>query len=56
MELFADLNAEGRTILVVTHEQDVMRSIKRQVVLMDGRIANGNQTGTEQLESTEVRS
>ncbi|RJQ31601.1 MAG: ABC transporter ATP-binding protein [Peptococcaceae bacterium] len=56
LKLFADLNAEGRTILVVTHERDVIRSISRQVVLLDGRVANGNQTGTDQLESTEVRS
>ena len=56
MKLFTDLNAEGRTILMVTHELDIMRSIKRQVVLMDGCVANGNQTGTDQLEPTEVRS
>ena len=55
LKLFADLNAEGRTILVVTHERDVIRSIRRQVVLMDGRIANGAQTETVQLESEEVR-
>lgn len=55
LKLFADLNAEGRTILVVTHERDVIRSIRRQVVLMDGRVANGNQTETDQLESEEVR-
>ncbi|MFZ5643221.1 MAG: ABC transporter ATP-binding protein [Bacillota bacterium] len=55
LKLFADLNAEGRTILVVTHERDVRRSIRRQVVLMDGRVADGAQTETDQLEPGEVR-
>lgn len=55
LELFADLNAEGRTIVVVTHERDVRRYISRQVTLMDGRVADGAQAETDQLESAEVR-
>ena len=39
MELFAGLNAEGRTIVVVTHERDVTRFASRQVTLVDGRVA-----------------
>jgi putative ABC transport system ATP-binding protein len=38
LELFADLNAEGRTIVVVTHERDIRSIVGRQVTLMDGRI------------------
>ncbi|MCI0645280.1 MAG: ABC transporter ATP-binding protein [Chloroflexi bacterium] len=55
LELFANLNAEGRTIVVVTHERDVRRYISRQVMLMDGRVADGAQPEADQLESAEVR-
>ena len=40
LELFAELNAEGRTIIVVTHERDVSSYTDRQVTLVDGHIAN----------------
>jgi putative ABC transport system ATP-binding protein len=39
LELFADLNAEGRTIVMVTHERDVERYATREVTLVDGRVA-----------------
>jgi putative ABC transport system ATP-binding protein len=55
LELFANLNAEGRTIVVVTHERDVRRYISRQVMLRDGRVADGVQPEADQLESAEVR-
>jgi len=40
LELFAKLNAEGRTIIVVTHERDISRYTSRQVTLVDGRVAD----------------
>jgi putative ABC transport system ATP-binding protein len=40
LELFAELNAEGRTIIVVTHERDISSYTDRQVTLVDGRVAN----------------
>lgn len=40
LELFAKLNAEGRTIIVVTHERDISAYADRQVTLVDGRVAN----------------
>jgi putative ABC transport system ATP-binding protein len=40
LTLFAELNAEGRTIVVVTHENDVRRFARRQVTLADGRVAD----------------
>ena len=36
--LFADLNAEGQTIVVVTHERDIRSIVGREVTLMDGRV------------------
>jgi putative ABC transport system ATP-binding protein len=39
LELFAQLNAGGRTIIVVTHERDISQYTDRQVTLVDGRFA-----------------
>jgi putative ABC transport system ATP-binding protein len=38
LELFADLNGEGRTIVVVTHERDIRSIAGRQVTLQDGHV------------------
>jgi putative ABC transport system ATP-binding protein len=55
LELFANLNADGRTIVMATHERDVSRYTDRQVTLVDGRVANGAQPETNQVESAEVK-
>lgn len=36
--LFVDLNADGQTIVVVTHETDIQSVAGRQITLKDGRI------------------
>lgn len=38
MELFQKLNDEGKTIVFVTHEADIARFMKRNIVFRDGRI------------------
>jgi putative ABC transport system ATP-binding protein len=38
LRLFADLNADGRTIVVVTHEHDIRSIAGREVTLKDGRV------------------
>ena len=38
LELFADLNADGQTIVVVTHERDIRSIVGREVTLIDGRV------------------
>ncbi|MBM3180315.1 MAG: ABC transporter ATP-binding protein [Chloroflexi bacterium] len=43
LELFAKLNAEGRTIIIVTHERDISSYTNRQVTLVDGRVADDTQ-------------
>jgi putative ABC transport system ATP-binding protein len=39
LELFAELNADGQTIVVVTHERDIRAIVRREVTLVDGRVA-----------------
>jgi putative ABC transport system ATP-binding protein len=38
LKLFADLHADGRTIVVVTHEREIRSIAGRQVTLVDGRV------------------
>jgi putative ABC transport system ATP-binding protein len=38
LKVFADLNTEGRTIVVVTHERDIRSIVGREVTLRDGRV------------------
>lgn len=38
MSLLGDLNAEGTTIVVITHDHDIADSMPRRVVMRDGRI------------------
>lgn len=38
MEIFENLNNEGATIIMVTHEQDIAMHTKRSIVFRDGQI------------------
>jgi putative ABC transport system ATP-binding protein len=38
LALCADLNSEGRTIVVVTHERDIRSIVGREITLVDGHI------------------
>jgi putative ABC transport system ATP-binding protein len=40
LTLFASLNADGQTIVVVTHERDIRSVAGREVTLVDGRIVS----------------
>ena len=39
LDLFDELNAEGRTIIMVTHEDQVAERAKRSIFMKDGQIA-----------------
>ncbi len=43
MQLFANLAAEGKTVLMVTHERDLSRFFTRSIALADGIIVNGRE-------------
>ena len=40
LQLFTDLNAQGLTIMVVTHERDIRSIVSREVVVRDGRVVS----------------
>ncbi len=40
MEILHNLNAEGRTIIMVTHEPSIAQQTKRQIIMKDGLIEN----------------
>jgi putative ABC transport system ATP-binding protein len=45
LRIFEDLNAEGRTVVLITHEDDVAARARRIVRLADGRIVSDVRTG-----------
>ena len=40
MDLFADLNDEGKTIVLITHDLDVAKRATRRITLKDGKVIN----------------
>jgi putative ABC transport system ATP-binding protein len=46
LDLFTALAAEGRTVVMVTHERDVSAYASRQVTLVDGRVSESVILGT----------
>jgi putative ABC transport system ATP-binding protein len=44
MSLFDELNREGITIVLVTHEEDIAHHARRQVRFLDGRIVSDHAT------------
>ncbi len=45
MEILRNLNNEGRTILVITHEEEVAEFTKRVITIRDGEIAGDKRNG-----------
>lgn len=53
MALFQELNEKGKTIIFVTHESDIARFMKRNVVFRDGHIIR-EQMVTDRLSAAEM--
>ncbi len=53
MDLFQDLNEKGRTIVYVTHEQDIARFATRNVIFRDGKIIRESNV-KERLNAAEI--
>jgi len=45
MDLFESLHAEGRTIVVVTHNEQIAAALPRQLHILDGRLEQDVRTG-----------
>jgi putative ABC transport system ATP-binding protein len=54
VELFWRLNAEGSTILVITHDRDLAASFPRQVTVRDGRIIDDRTSSSHQYNAATV--
>jgi len=45
MALFGELNREGITVVLVTHEPDIAAHARRQVRFLDGQLVSDHLTG-----------
>lgn len=45
LDIFKELNKEGKTIVLITHSQEIAMECQRRVTILDGRIIND--TGSE---------
>jgi putative ABC transport system ATP-binding protein len=45
LKIFERLNAEGRTVVLITHEDDVAARARRVIRLADGRVLSDERTG-----------
>jgi putative ABC transport system ATP-binding protein len=48
LAIFSRLNAEGRTVILITHEPDVAACARRVVRLSDGRVLSDEQAGARE--------
>jgi len=45
MQIFENLNREGHTIIMITHEPEIARHAKRTITIRDGKIVNDIKNG-----------
>jgi len=49
LELFGELNRQGRTVVLITHEADIARRAARIITLRDGEVASDTPASTDAL-------
>lgn len=49
MQIFQDLNKQGHTILMITHEKEIAEYATRTIKIRDGKIANDNHNGKQKI-------
>jgi len=49
MKIFQKLNAEGRTIILITHEPDIAHFAKRVIIIKDGNIVEDRLNGKKKI-------
>ena len=54
MELFQELNDQGITIIMVTHESDVAHCTKRMIELRDGHVLHDKLVGDQRISAEEL--
>ncbi|MDP8201279.1 MAG: ABC transporter ATP-binding protein [Candidatus Tenebribacter burtonii] len=52
MSVFQELNEQGKTIILVTHEHDLAQYAKRTIVLRDGHVIQDNKVEQQQSAKT----
>ncbi len=55
MEVFQDINEQGNTIIMITHEPEVAEYAKRIIYIRDGKIEKDNQNGKQKILKKRVK-
>ena len=55
-KIFQQLSETGKTIIMVTHDQDLAKKAQRVLMLVDGKLASENLNGKKPAEITKGRS
>ena len=55
LDLFCRLNNEGKTIVLVTHENDIASFTRRNIIFRDGRIQNNFEVSNRKNAANELR-
>ena len=45
MKILKELNKEGKTVLIVTHDMDLANQADRKIVISDGKIISDTKAG-----------